>query len=85
MNTPNELDEVIRVFGDPRNADGTLNESWEERKIRRVPPPPQWQLFFQDDMEGIVKVNGIRMHRLVADVFVAVLDDVFERARLERK
>jgi D-alanyl-D-alanine carboxypeptidase len=83
MNTPNGLDEVIKVFGDPRNADGTLNESWEGQNIRRVPPPPQWQLYYQDDRLGLVRINGIRMHRLVADTFVAVLDDVFERAREE--
>jgi hypothetical protein len=81
MNTPIGLDGVIAVFGDPRNADGTLNESWEEQNIRRVPPPQQWQLYYQDDHAGLVKVNGIRMHRLVADAFVAVLDDIFEQAR----
>jgi hypothetical protein len=84
MKTPSGLQEVIRIFGDPRNADGTLNESWEEENIRRVPPPPKWQLFFQDDHQGPVRVNGIRMHRLVADAFVAVLDELFERAREQK-
>jgi hypothetical protein len=75
MNTPNGRAEIIAMFGNPANSDGTLNEAWEGANIRKVAPPDGWQLFFQGD-DGLVPVSGIRMHRLLEDVFLAVLDDV---------
>jgi hypothetical protein len=64
------------MFGNPARADGTLNAAWEGSNIRKVPPPDRWQLFYQDD-QGPVPVSGIRMHKLLADTFVATLDEIW--------
>jgi hypothetical protein len=77
MNMPNGRAEVMAVFGNPANSDGTLNEAWEGANIRKVAPPDGWRLFFQSD-NGLVPVSGIRMHRLLEDIFLAVLDDVWD-------
>ena len=82
MNTPNGRAEIEAMFGNPANSNGTLNEAWEGANIRKVPPPDGWQLFYHGD-SGLVKVSGIRMHRLLRDSFVAVLDEVWEHARDE--
>jgi hypothetical protein len=79
MKTPNGRAEIEAMFGNPANADGTLNEAWEGANIRKVAPPDNWQLFFQSDT-GLVQVTGIRMHRLLEDSFVSVLDDVWQFA-----
>ena len=79
MNTPNGRAEIEAVFGNPANSDGTLNEAWEAANIRKVAPPDNWQLFYQADT-GLVKVAGIRMHRLLEDSFSSVLDDVWQFA-----
>lgn len=80
ITTPNGRDEIEAMFGNPANNDGTLNEAWEGSNIRKVPPPDGWQLFYQDDKLGIVPVSGIRMHKLLADVFTAGLDEVWQYA-----
>jgi len=80
MNTPNGRKEIEEMFGNPANGDGTLNEAWEGANIRKVAPPDGWQLFYQDD-NGLVPVSGIRMHKLLEDVFHSVLDDVWDYAK----
>ncbi len=75
MKTPNGRAEIEAMFGNPANSDGTLNEAWEGDNIRKVSPPDGWRLFYQGD-KGLVAVSGIRMHHLLEDVFVAVMDDV---------
>lgn len=65
------------MFGNPANADGTLNEAWEGANIRKIAPPDGWQLYYQDDKRGLVPVSGIRMHKLLEDVFHAALDDIW--------
>jgi hypothetical protein len=80
MKTPNGRAEIEATFGNPANSDGTLNEAWEEANIRRVAPPGGWRLFYQADA-GLVPVSGIRMHRLLEDTFVAVLNDVWNFAK----
>lgn len=80
MKTPNGRKEITEMFGNPAKANGMLNEAWEAENIRRVPPPNGWQLFYQDD-DGPVKVSGIRIHRLLRDSFIAVLDDVWDFAK----
>lgn len=82
METPNGRKEIQNMFGNPAKSDGTLNAAWEGANIRKVAPPDGWQLFYQDD-SGPVKVSGIRMHRLLRDSFVAVLDEVWEHAQQE--
>jgi hypothetical protein len=76
---PNGIDEILAVFGNPANEDGTLNESWEGQNIRKVAPPDGWQLFYQADA-GPVVVSGIRMHRFLEDSFHAVLDEIWRHA-----
>jgi hypothetical protein len=80
MNTPNGRKEIEKMFGNPANNDGTLNEGWEGANIRKVAPPDGWQLFYQDD-NGLVPVSGIRMHKVLEDVFHSVLDDVWGYAK----
>ncbi|HMG05033.1 MAG TPA: M15 family metallopeptidase [Chthoniobacterales bacterium] len=77
MKPPNGRKEIEAMFGNPANADGTLNEAWEGANIRKIAPPDGWQLFYQDDKRGLVPVSGIRMHKLLEDVFHAVLDDIW--------
>src|SRR6185503_1876518 len=79
MATPNGIAEIEAMFGKPANADGTLNEAWEGANIRKIAPPDGWILYYQSD-SGLVQVSGIRMHKLLADSFVAVLDDVWAHA-----
>lgn len=79
MKTPNGRAEIEAMFGNPANSDGTLNEAWEGANIRRVAPPDGWRLFYQSDT-GLVAVSSIRMHRLLEDTFLAVMDDIWNRA-----
>jgi hypothetical protein len=80
MKTPNGRAEIEAIFGNPANSDGTLNEAWEGANIRKVAPPDQWRLFYQSD-SGPQPVSGIRMHHLLEDSFVQVLDDVWKFAK----
>lgn len=81
MKTPNGRKEIEAMFGNPANHDGSLNEAWEGTNIRKVAPPDGWQLYYQDDDLGPVKVSGIRMHRLLEDSFHLVLDDIWNSAK----
>jgi hypothetical protein len=83
LQTPDGRAAIETMFGNPANLDGTLNEAWEGANIRKVAPPDGWQLFYQDDHAGLVTVSGIRIHRLLEDVFQAVLDDVWSHAKAE--
>lgn len=80
MRTPNGRPEIEEMFGNPANADGTLNEAWEGENIRKIAPPDGWRLYYQSDT-GLVQVSGIRIHRLLEDTFTAVLDDVWRFAK----
>jgi hypothetical protein len=80
LDTPDGREEIEKMFGNPANNDGTLNEAWEGANIRKIAPPDKWQLYYQDDTAGLVPVSGIRMHTLLEDVFVAALDDIWNRA-----
>lgn len=82
MKTPHGRAEIEAAFGNPAKANGKLNEAWEIKNIRTVAPPAGWKLFYQDD-PGPVKVSGIRMHKLVADSFTAVLNDIWAHAKAE--
>jgi hypothetical protein len=81
LRTPNGRVEIEQIFGSPANADGTLNEHWEEQNIRAVPPPSGWQLYYEDDHQGVVPVSGIRMHRLLEPSFRTTLTQIWEYAR----
>jgi len=78
MKTPNGRDEINAVFGYPANADGTLNEHWEEQNIATALPPSGWQLYYQDDVRGVVPVSGIRIHRKLHGSFQVVLTQVWQ-------
>ena len=80
MKTPNGRKEIEAMFGNPAKSDGNLNEAWEGENIRKIPPPDGWHLFYQDD-HAVVPVSGIRMHKLLEDVFHGVLDDVWNFAK----
>jgi hypothetical protein len=80
MKTPKGRAEIEAVFGNPANADGTPNAAWESANIRKVAPPDGWRLFYQADT-GLVPISGIRLHHLLEDTFVAVLDDVWKFAK----
>ena len=71
MDTPNGRKEIEEMFGNPANDDGTLNEAWEGANIRKIAPPDGWQLYYKDDDESLVRVSGVRMHKLLEDVFQA--------------
>jgi hypothetical protein len=81
VDTPNGRKEIEEMFGNPANDDGTLNEAWEGANIRKIAPPDGWQLYYQDDDKGLVPVSGIRMHKLLEDVFQAGLDDIWDFAK----
>jgi D-alanyl-D-alanine carboxypeptidase len=80
MDTPNGRAAIEAAFGNPANANGTLNEAWEGENIRKVAPPDGWVLYYQSDT-GLVQVSGIRIHRLLEDSFHAALDDVWALAK----
>lgn len=82
MKTPHGRAEIEAVFGKPSNQDGTLNEAWEGEFIRKVAPPDPWELYYQSDT-GPVRVSGLRLHRLLEDEFLAVLDDIWAHAKGE--
>jgi D-alanyl-D-alanine carboxypeptidase-like protein len=79
METPHGRAAIDAVFGNPARRDGMLNEAWEGENIRKVAPPDGWELFYQSD-EGLVRVSGVRMHRLLEDSFHAALEDVWAEA-----
>ena len=81
MNTPNGYNEIRQLFGNPANADGSLNHAWEDANIIKVPPPPGWKLFYQDAPNSLVSIGGIRLHRLLADSFLIVLQQIWEHAK----
>lgn len=77
---PRRVEPRLRRYLGPANSDGTLNEAWEGANIRKIAPPDGWHFFYQADT-GLVPVSGIRMHRVLEEVFVAVLDDVWNFAK----
>jgi hypothetical protein len=76
--TPHGPAEIVARFGNPANADGTLNKTWERANITKVSPPAGWKLYYQD--KKLLPVTGIRMHRLLAPSFVSVLDEIWSVA-----
>jgi hypothetical protein len=81
MKPPTKLEEIKSAFGDPSNTDGSLNTQWEISNIKLVSPPAGWQLYYQDEKKGNIAVKGIRMHKLLQDDFVAILDEVWNYAK----
>ena len=80
MKTPNGRKEIDDMFGYPANNDGTLNDHWYDKNIRKIAPPDGWQLYYQDD-NGLVEVTGIRMHYLLESVFQTAMADIWDYAK----
>jgi hypothetical protein len=77
MDTPNGYNEIRQIFGNPANADGSLNHAWEDANIIKVPPPEGWRLYYQNGPASLVPISGIRMHRLLAEVFNIVMQQIW--------
>lgn len=82
MNPPNDRPAIEAIFGNPANPDGTPNPAWERANIVLVPPPPGWRLYYQDG-RGPVPSTGIRLHKMLADSFAAVLSGIWAYARAQ--
>jgi hypothetical protein len=80
MNTPNGYAEINAMFGNPSNADRSLNHAWYRASIITVPPPPGWQLFYQSSPTSLTPVNGISIHYLLKDSFQQVLQSIWAYA-----
>lgn len=80
MRTPNGYDEITAMFGNPTPADGTLNPVWKVKNIKIARPPAGWQLYYQAD-KVLIKVSGLRVHRLLEPSLLNVLREVWEHAR----
>lgn len=85
MNPPHGYPQIIAQFGNPTDPAHPSKPSavWEAANIERVAPPPGWQLYYQEDHNPIVPIKGIRMHKLLADSFTAVLTEIWEYAKTE--
>jgi hypothetical protein len=81
MSTPNGYTEIRAMFGNPANADGTLNRAWEDANIQTVKPPVGWKLYYQDSPSPLVPVTGIRMHKLLAASFTTVMQEIWLHAK----
>jgi len=83
MKTPHGRTEINAVFGNPAKANGTLNKTWQDQNIQVVKPPGAWKLFFQQSKTSLIKVSGISMHKLLADSFRQVLEEIWQHAQTE--
>lgn len=81
MNTPNGYPEIRQMFGNPANADGTLNHAWYDANIVKTSPPPQWRLFYQDSVNPLVPITGISIHRLLSGSFLTVMQQIWDHAK----
>lgn len=81
MNTPKGYDEIRQMFGNPANADGSLNHAWEDANVLKVTPPAGWRLYYQDSSNPLVAISGIRMHRLLEASFSLVMQQIWDYAK----
>jgi hypothetical protein len=81
MNTPNGYNQIRQMFGNPANDDGSLNQAWYHANIITVPPPPGWRLYYQNAPDSLVLIAGISMHRLLADSFLVILQQIWDYAK----
>ncbi len=81
MNTPNGYNEIRQMFGNPANADGSKNLAWEDANIIKAPAPAGWKLYYQNGPNSILSITGIRMHRLLADSFNVIMQEIWNYAK----
>ena len=75
MNTPNGLDEIVEVFGDPSEyigKDGQLSPLWQEDKLHQIALPFPLPL----DWARSITVTHMQCHKLLAETF----EDIFDEA-----
>jgi len=75
---PHGLAAIIRTYGNPRDADGSLNERWAATNVVQIEPP--YQLYYQGR-----PVRQISIHRLLADELTAIYQEIWNSARLRVK
>jgi len=80
ISTPNGYQEIISTFGNPTNADGTLNKAWEHANIKVVKPPTGWKLYYQNTPESLTPIPGISIHYKLEDSFKKVLSAIWQYA-----
>jgi len=81
MKTPHGYDEINALFGNPANPDGSENLAWVHANIIKVPPPAGWQLYYQASETSLIPTSGIEMHKLLAEVFTTVLNEIWDYAK----
>jgi hypothetical protein len=80
LSTPNGYTEINAMFGNPAKADGTLNTNWEIQNIISV-LPPGWRIYFQQSDTQLPELKqGIRMHKLLKENFLAVMEEIRQYA-----
>lgn len=83
MRTPNGRSEVIDLFGNPANADGSLNEDWKEKHIVSMPlPSPMKMVAAWDKSQAITR---IQVHASLAPILTETLIDLWNTARIRAK
>lgn len=73
MKAPNGLEEIVKVFGNPRDylrSDGTLSPQWEEKKIVRVKLPAP--IHYEDTL-----VTKVTAHIVIAKIVEATFLEIF--------
>lgn len=80
MSTPDGYSQIIATFGNPSNADGSLNHAWYHASIVTVAPPAGWRLYYQAGANTLTPVNGISMHYLLKDVYLQVMQSIWAYA-----
>jgi len=81
MDVPNGYKKIGDLFGNPLNPDGTLNHAWEDANIEIVIPPNGWRLYYQNAPNALMSISGIRIHKLLVDIFIPVMQDIWDYAK----
>lgn len=86
MGAPNGLDEIVRMFGDPRQfvlPDGGLSPAWERNYIVRIPLPEPLMLDFGPATKEPM-VSQVTVHKKLADRLSEALELVYENGLWEQ-
>jgi hypothetical protein len=81
MKTPNGYTQIKALFGNPANADGSLNHAWLNANIKTVKPPDGWKLYYQASRTSSTPTSGIQLHVLLHDSFTRALTDIWAEAK----
>lgn len=77
MKTPSTLAETIALFGNPALPDGSLNTAWQDANIVSLSVPPGYPLYYDGK-----PVRSIRIHRLLREDLRAILNQIWQKARV---